>query len=465
MRNRLSFAHLIAFLLLAGLMLATAACQGESAAPNRVDIDPLFRDFYSLRGGEALLGRALGPAYPSEGRTLQNTANAILAFDPSLPSGEKFSFAAVGGALVTADPPLPLPDNSDLSNGHLIYEEFATRFKELGEVRFVGYPLTEVRVNNEQNRIEQYFERLGLYIDQADPQRTVRLLPYGLMACHQQPNSPGCSASDDSGEALVQNLPPEPFLPLLDRLGTAFTGKPLSPVYLAADGNLEQVYENVVLAAPPDNLRALFLRPLPQMVGIAPQPLTAPRSANGLTFIPVENNLGYNVATEFVQYSARHGATEMSGAPTTELFEINGLRRQCFTNYCLDFDANAPSGAQIRPAPLGYDYWRARNSLAPGLELQIWENFPYLGAGETQIIGLLAYNQTPQQPLKDLQPSLTITLPDGSQQNATFPPTSASGTSYLQWQNTHQSGTYKYEICLNWPGAETVCHAESWLVR
>ncbi|GAB4500702.1 MAG: hypothetical protein Fur0035_02420 [Anaerolineales bacterium] len=450
--------------LLFGLALLTGACTPPASAPTQ-GIDPLFRDFYSLRGGETILGRALGPAYIAENKNYQLTANALLAFDPSQPQGEKFSFAPLGDELVSADPPLPAdPATPGLLNGHLIYSEFIGKFQELGEVRFVGAPLTEVRINREANRVEQYFERLGLYIDLADPQRTVRLLPYGLIACHKQPASPGCSASG-GGEAIITNLPPEPFLPLLDRLGTSFTGKPLSAAYLAEDGNLEQVYENVVLAAPPDNLRALFLRPLPQMVGIASQPLSAPRNEPGLTFMPQNDGLGYNVATEFIQYAARHGATEMSGAPTTELFEVNGVRRQCFTNYCLDFDASAPAGAQIRPAPLGYDYWRARTSLTPGLELQIWENFPYLAAGETQVIGLLVYNQSPSQPLKDLQPTLTLTLPDGSQQNAVFPPSSVSGTSYLSWTDTRQTGTYKYTVCVTWPGAEAVCHAESWLVR
>ncbi len=450
-------------LLLFSLSLLTAACVPPT--PPAQGIDPLFRDFYGLRGGDTVLGRALGPTYVVENRSYQITANAILAFDPSLPQGEKFSFAPIGVSLVTADPALPAsPETTGLVNGHLIYTEFDAKFRELGEIRFVGSPLTEVRVNHEQNHIEQYFERLGLYIDLADPQRKVRLLPYGLLFCHTQPESAGCSASN-GGEALIANLPPEPFLPLLDRLGTSFTGKPLSPAYLAEDGNLEQVYENVILAAPPDNLRALFLRPLPQLVGISPQPPTTPRNGSGLTFVPQKDGLGYNIATEFIQYTARHGATEISGAPTTELFEVNGLRRQCFTNYCLDFDASAPLGTQIRPAPLGYDYWRARTSLTPGLELQIWENSPYLGVGETQIIGLLAYNQTPTQPLKDLQPTITFTLPDGSQQNATFPPTSASGTSYLPWVETKLPGTYKYQICVTWPGAEPVCHAESWLVR
>jgi len=419
-----------------------------------------------LYGGEATLGRALGPSFVEEGLQYQITENAVLRYDPSAPIGEKFGFAPTAIRLVNADAPLPILDQRGVTsfNGYVVYEEFMPSFERLGGLRFLGDPLTEVRVNREQNRVEQYFENLGLYRALSDPPGTVHLLPYGLMECHQRQNSAGC-APGQSFDAMPQNLPPEPFLALTERLGDSFTGSPLSPVYLASDGNLEQIYENIIVTAPPDNLRLMSLRALPQMAGVAPQAPAAPRNEPGFSFIPLRDGLGYNVSTAFIEYVARHGSNEISGPPTTELFEFTGLRRQCFTTYCLDFDPSAPIGAQIHPAALGYDYLRARTGLTPNLQLRIWEQNAYLAPGETQIISLLIYNQTPSQPLKDLQPTLTITLPDGSQQKLTFPPTSASGSSYIEWKGNNQKGGYSYQICVTWPGAEPACASEGWLVK
>lgn len=453
-----------ALFLLAALLLAGCS---DAVTPASQEIDPLFREFYNLRGGVEALGPALGPAFEQNGLRLQICANAVLQYDPAAAEGEKFGFAPVATAFVQADAPLEVPEQEGIRilNGHILYPDFVSLFDSMGGLRFVGNPLTEARVNTEQHRVEQYFERLGFYRSYVDPQAPVQLLPYGLISCHKQQGQAACQSSAAT-DAMPQNLPPEPFLPLIQRLGEGFAGKALTGVYLAEDGKLEQVYENILVAASPEALRQMELRPLPQLTGIPPQPPTSARAENGLSFVPVtQDGLGFNVATAFLEYTARHGSVSVSGQPITELFEINGLRRQCFEHYCLDFDSAAPSKAQIRLAPLGYEYLRQRNTLAPRLQLRTWEEKPYLPPGAPQTIGVSIYNGGPSQPLADLQPTLTVTRPDGQAQTQPFAPTSASGASYFTWTDTAQTGTYIYEVCATWPGAEAVCVRESWLVR
>jgi len=448
------------------LVFLLGGCGSTSPAP-AVEVDPLFREFYTLRGGKETLGPALGPALEQNGIRLQICANAVLQYDPAAPEGEKFGFAPVAADFVQADTPLAVPEQNGIRvlNGHLLYPDFVEVFDHMGGLRFVGQPLTEAHVNPEQQRVEQYFERLGFYRSFADPQAPVQLLPYGLMDCHQQSDSQACQTGGDFN-AMPQNLPPEPFLPLVERLGEGFSGKALSDVYLAEDGKLEQVYENIVVAAAPEAWRQMELRPLPELTGIAPQAPTGQRPETGLSFMPLTpDGLGFNVATAFLEYAARHGSASISGEPITELFETNGVRRQCFRKYCLDYDPTAPVGAQIRPAPLGYDYLRQRNALAPRLQLRIWEEKPYLAPGAAQTIGVSVYNGSASQPVSDFQPTITLTLPDGTTKNQTLPPTSAAGTSYLTWAETQQTGTYLYKVCAVWPGSNPVCARESWLVR
>lgn len=450
------------------LTLALAGCANATPTP-AVGVDARFIEFYNLMGGERTLGKALGPAFQREGKVWQYTENALMVYDESKPVGDRFNFAPIGLSLQVSDPPLPAPeDQPDVRylNGHIVFNGFEPLFDSLGGVRFVGYPLTEVRWNPEQSRYEQYFEKMGFYRRQDESQ--VFLLPYGRIECQRKPSEPGCSAS--ISEAIIETSAlPQPFLPIVERLGQEFTGAPLSQPYLAADGMLEQVYENIVLAVSPGNLRTIGLRPLPLLTGYQRAAYVPPLNDPLMTFMTLDSvtGLGHNIPRPFLTYIAAHGGQELAGKPIGELFEENGIRRQCFENYCLDFDPAAPPQAQIRPAPLGGIYLRAQNYQPAALRLLIWEAQSVVAPKQAQVLGARVFDETANQPMKDIEPTLEITLPNGSSQKLTFPPTSAAGTTYLtvNLPDVKSGSLVVYRVCISQPGGAPICVSDSWLVR
>lgn len=454
-------------------MFATGllGCMGAGAANTtvRIDIDTRFSEFYNLIGGERALGKALGPVFQQGVKFMQYTENALLTYDESLPAGERFNFEPLGVSFLISDPPLPAPANQPgvrYLNGHVVFADFVPLFDQLGGLRFVGNPLTEVRLNTEKSRYEQYFEKMGFYQKVGETQ--VYLLPYGLIACQGLQSKMGCSVVNTDAIINTEYLP-QPFLPIVERLKPEFTGAPLSQPYRAADGMLEQVYENVVLAVDPNNLRTISLRPLPTLVGIQTGLFVLPASDPLMAFVTLDsaNNLGHNIPRPFLEYIAAHGGNELAGQPIGELFEQNGIRRQCFTNYCLDYDPAAPAGAQIRPAPLGHTYLGLQNYLPAQMRLMVWENKSIIAPGEEQVLGVKVYNDTPGQPMKDIQPTIEITLPNKTVKTMVFPPTSSAGNTYLgvNLPGTKVGDAVTYKVCASQPGGAPVCVTESWLVR
>lgn len=452
------------------LLLASFGCDSEPNPSGSQPVDLRFREFYDLQGGDEFLGPAIAPMFSAGTRQMQFTLNALLVYDEQLAPGERFNFEPLGLKFGYQDPVLPIPEQPDLRylNGHVIFTEFVPTFDKLGGLRFVGNPLTEVRLNTAENRYEQYFEKLGFYRLLADPVGTVHLLPYGLIACRETQPEVGC-AGPEGLTVDPQAYLPQPFLSTFERLGEDFVGKPLSQPTVAPDGRLEQVYENVVLAMEPSQVRTIGLRDLPIRVGVVVEPAVLAMNDPGMVFMELQpgSGLGHNVPRGFLEYIAAHGGNDLAGVPISELREVNGLRRQCFTNYCLDFDPQAPEGANIRPAPLGYEYQKLQGFVPAQLGLRIWEVRPILGVGEVQTVGVLVYNLTPNQPLANLQPTLEVTLPNGVRQNLVFPPTNAAGTAYLTLTLPEATPgmTIIYTICANQPGGAPACSQDSWLVQ
>jgi hypothetical protein len=445
------------------IILLLSACANGTQTPDPVGVDMRFREFYDLQGGSDLLGGPVSGTINEDGAQYQVLENAIMIYKSSAPAGEQFDFLPLAHNFVRQD---DTPEGLAISGqtslgGHIVYDEFSVMFNRMGGVRFVGHPLTEVRKNDEESRYEQYFEKLGFYRLFSDPVGKVHLLPYGLMECRKNTN---LNCSGNFQNAIPHDLPPQPFLPILRRVGS-LPGNPLSQVYLAPDGKFEQVYENVVLVFDPQNQRTIDFRPLPESVGFKQQPPVALRNDPGMTFWQTTEELGYNVPIAFLEYISAHGGTELSGQPISELFEINGLRRQCFTNYCLEYDSKAPKDQQIRPTSLGYEYLKQQGFSTPALQLRIWENLALIEPEKPQVVAVMVYNQTPNSPMQDIQPVLTVQEGNKPARQFTFPPTSAAGTSFIEIPGSKLPGIVTYEICVSWPGSDPVCAKDSWIVK
>ncbi len=454
-------------LMIIAFALLLAACVASQTPEPTIGVSPIFMDFYNLKGGSEILGPAISDAFIIDGILYQYAQNALMLFDEKAASDSRFRFAPIGLEIGVVDNPLPVSldqSGARLLNGHIIYPGFVEIFDQLGGVKFVGNPITDLRAVVETGYYVQYFENLAFFIDAKSDEKKVQLLAYGKHDCDAR-KLVVCGTAENT--LFITNNPSQPFISIVDRLGLGFAGQPLTQPYLSPDGYIEQIYENVVIIVDPTNISAsgVFLRGVPSRLGVLQRAPVPQRTEPNMVFYPVKDNLGYNVPQLFFDFIVLHGGYELSGPPVTELFEHDGLRRQCFTNYCLDYDPQAPESARVQPVALGYEYKKLLGFAVPNFRLVAWEVSPVLAPGAEQVVGVKLVDEISNQPLKDYQPTLSILQPDGITRELVFPPTSGSGTSYISVPSITQMGTYSYTICIATTGNEPVCQKESWLVK
>lgn len=431
-------------LLILGLLLLTSACSKQentvSAAEGTYPIAVIFEEFYAKLGGEEVVGPAISTVFSRGEVRYQYTVNALLVFDPDASFSQRYHLASIAQEWDIEEPPELQPDDPSIPyiNGHLVWEEIQPYYKNFGSF-LIGAPLTGVRFNEEKNRYEQYFTNLGFYRNASDQPGKVHLMPYGEWYCGSK-----CAyeVQDFAQSSVVNDLIvgdiDRVFLESARRLGYEFTGPALSVTLLASDGNYEKAFKNVVLSSSPDDQSVIELRPLPQLLGILPDPPVPQSDVPGMYFYKVQGDLGYNVPQYFLDYIALHGSMELSGPPIGELHpKGDGISWQCFTNYCLEYHANAPETMRVQPTPLGNDYIEKVPVSQPkvtepvgAIGLQAWERFPLLPSGQSQEISMaIDEDGVPQQ---GMEFSLTVTLPDGTQREYSLPPTDDAGQTTIK---------------------------------
>jgi hypothetical protein len=467
----------VILLILAGIVtVPLAACGVGEISPTPtlagVEVDPVFREFYNRLGGQAVMGLALLLAEEKEGVSSQYTEAGLMVYDPKAPSAQQYSLAPLGLKLnlPAAQGDFPAQEGALVVNGMIIYSKFVDLYKLLDMTRFAGRPLTQPMAD--AGRIVQYFENVGFYTSLNDPKDSVHLLSYGGVDCGErcqyQPlplNSP-----------LTRPVYDEPFLDSLERIGLDLVGRPLSAYYRTPDGMIEQIYDNVVIDAPADNLRLVSLRPLPGVAGIAPDPLVPRNPAKGLVFIPIDHDLGHNVAQVFEQYIANHGGAIFAGPPITEIFAEGSIYRQCFTNYCLDYDPSLPEAGRIHPAALGKVYLQknppdqpavTRLTLSPEtVLLTTSEKKAAISIAEKQEIILKVVQREDQSPIPNLTATVSLTLPDGQHLTYSIEATDGLGNTQVTIDPiAAANGTIiPYQVCLNLSTGSPVCVEDSFAI-
>jgi hypothetical protein len=417
------------------ITIAVSGCDiapGSTMSISQYEVDPRFREFYGLLGGIEILGPAISPKFNHEGYEYQYTAAVLLAYFPTAVEVQRYQLAPLGLELGIAEPPM----NPDSPGGHEIYPGFMDVYTSMGRARFVGLPITEVRYNPEKKRIEQFFENVGFYHLETDPEN-VRLLQYGTWKCADQC---GYSPPDEATVVLWSSVEAS-FDAAIRRLDRSFTGYPLTEAYIAFDGVFEQIFENVVVTANPNMPGNISLRPILGMIGI-----------------PGGNNRHFDVPDIFLEVINRNSGLEFSGQPVNEYAALSQvIYRQCFTNLCLEYYPNAPEGLRIRPAPLGYTYKRmfyqsnGGEDKAQPLEIsvRVWETYPLLPTNQQQEIGVKL--DSGGVSLANFEPVLTLIVPGYGEINYTFPPTNQGGTSYLKLNPVDApNGTLiEYQVCVS----------------
>ncbi len=473
-------------ILVSGCTSLTDDSTSIAATPGLHSVDPALREFYETLGGEDVLGPAISRLFPYKNRECQYMQNALLCRDPQATDVERFGFFPLGRTFqIQMDPSRKVQAGEHVVDGVPIYEEFLPLYERLYGAHYVGRPLSEVRLNYEQKRIEQYFENVGFYRRFDEPQGEVHLLAYGAFACAG--DCPFTVADGSAITRLESTAALQPFFLSLERMGglTVF-GLPLSEAYTAADGNMEQVYETAVLYGPADVPGGVRLRPIARQLGMPQTEPVRPQygEADGMVFYYVNGELGYHVPIVFDAFIASHGGREISGDPIAEVLQVGEtLYRQCFENYCLDYDSSAADELRVRMAPLGRMLLSGETFSMPALgetkraepldfspetvRLQLSEARTRVRADESNRIDVLVLSAESRQPLANIEAGVVVELPDGSTYTTTLGPTDANGYAGVEIppMNAVANGVIlPYTVCLNVPSQEPICAVESYLI-
>jgi hypothetical protein len=460
-----------------GLMLlltaALAACSGAgtptvNGSKSLYPLEPIFAEFYDFLGGEARLGPVISPGILDGSVQRQYTRSALLVYDPGAPPSQRYSLAPVGRDLGVWDEPLDAPNLPGVLfvEGYIVYEGFVPLYEQLGGQRYVGKPLTGVRYLQDQNRVEQYFENLGFYLNLNEREQGVQLMSYGRLACADT-----CGAAANPAAIIQIELPyGEPFTGTVSLLGDGFVGTRLAGPYQTEDGGIEVIYTNLVLYARGDDSQQAAPRPILALLGVSPDGMATRLDNPNLIFFGISGDLGYNVPVVFSDYIAQHGGFEAFGQPIQEIqLQDDGGFTQCFANACLRYHR---ADGRVAPLPMGQEY-KERFFDQPGLQVAepigqiqilVWEDHSQISSAEQQVIHASVY--AGRELLAGMQPYLSITLPEGGTSLYQFPPTDANGQTQLSVPaiTAPNSTLIAYQVCLEGLDVGKVCATESFMI-
>jgi hypothetical protein len=348
-RNRRLLAALLASLLLAA---CTARAPATSISTSTgISVADELLSYWNQAGAEATLGPPMQPAAEVSGLLYQVFLNVELVYDRRAPSSERISLYPLGLDLGLAEPPVPPPADPAAryfeSTGHTLYASFAQTFLDLGGERVAGAPISEVK--HRDGRAIQYFENLGLYLEEGAAPSEVRLLALGLAACGAR-----CLPR---AQTLTYLLPPDiierPFASFLDRFGgERLLGAPLTEPYLAPDGSIEQIYQRAVVFSASHDIADLRFRHLGEMLGPSDPPVL-PSYERGSSYFP---ETGHNVAWAFADFYAAMQGELLLGLPMEEAHLEGDMLVQRFQNGILEYHYDLPAELAMQLAPLGELY-------------------------------------------------------------------------------------------------------------
>ena len=143
---------------------------------------PVFKELYQTLGSNRLLGQAISPAFSKENMRCQYFVAALMCFNSNATDVNRLGLYPLGKELAIQDAQYTGSSptgGARIVDGYVIYEEFIRVYDQLYGARYVGRPLSNVRINYDLNRIEQFFENIGFYRNLNDPPGKIQLIPYG----------------------------------------------------------------------------------------------------------------------------------------------------------------------------------------------------------------------------------------------------------------------------------------------
>ena len=520
-------AGLIILLLTAACDDATMG--GDSLLSQKIAVDPTFIEFYNRLGGEEILGPAISPLFTYRNVYYQYTVSSVMVYDPGAPASQTRSLGTLGVDMGISDAPVSKPENSDLRyvSGHVIYPLFLPLYEKLGGLRFVGEPLTEVHYNPEKGRYEQYFASLGFYWLEGEPLDSIHLLAYGAWKCdvHCRSSVEGPSnvvlpfRTSKRFSASVERLDARfTGYAITDEYSTpdGFVEQVFENVVLVLDPKQPgRVF-------PRSLTQRLGYRPDPlQERPVESEDYFYPIVGDRGYIVP---HRFYDYLSQHGSFDI--SGPPIGGVARIK----DTLFQQCYTNLCIQAFLDAMGEIVVRPAPLGYTYrllpvdelnQPGANPSSPGegtfdpvlsapeqsdvpaeppaedrsepepfleeqieptleiqaqpadvpaaapdgpVTVQVWEGLPMVSPSQSQEIGVSVFQGG--QPVANVEPDLTVSLPDGTQQTYYMLPTGPDGQSrQIIEPVAAENGTLvPYEVCIYDLGGAPLCVRDTFLI-
>ena len=468
-----------ALILLIQLPLSSCAKQLDESVENAQSytINPSLREYYQDLGGDTVLGGPISDLINWKGAQCQYTVSALLCIDREKSGDDRFFLAPIGQEIINHFTEQILADIqiSDALAEEMIYPPFKQVQKPYREEQDIGNPLTLTVYNLTIERTEQYFERLGFFQRFYDAPNDIALLPYGALHCGIQ-----CDQKYLFEQNNLQNfyLLTAPFASKLDEMGgMAVYGKPLTSTILKEDDLLEQVFENIVVYQESDS--QVSFRPTASLLKMISHPPGAKTlgSEQNVIFYSTQDELGYHVPLVFDDFISNHGGMAISGNPIAEtmIYEGETNPRQCFENYCLEYDHTTPDDSNIRLTPLGIRYLdelvtRSEQNdeyTSEAIELTTGEEKSQVPPWELQTISINVIEKESQEPLENIESKVTLFMEDGTEKVFYPPLTDKEGISRLTLPSfqTFSDGTIiSYKACLYFPYEKPLCQLDSFMI-
>ena len=488
MKRRLTL-YLIRITLGVAVLLAScsdipAATQEPLAVVETHKVDQLFSNLYMQLGGIETFGSPLSDAVWEETRVCQPMVNAEFCYDLTKESRDAYFFAPLvreANLLLPISKELPQQQGDRLVNGFTILAEFIPLYEQLNGTVFTGLPLSEARINYENNHVEQYFENIIIARDlNADPGQ-----PHLIsLSCTSSPQYCSVDASFEQPIPVIQKNS-SPFGALLSRINGQDFGEPLTEPFLNHDNQLMQIFESVVVVSPPDQINTAYIYPLPDELNMI---RTEPGSQRlgeltNVTFYPTEENGdGFHVPVMFDDFVSAHGGRNLSGAPIAEAAYYNeDSLRQCFERYCLD--SQQQGGEQIvKMTPLGAWYLdrelkagRISSEVLPGkwlksedLLIGFGEQWEVLPPDTEQFLIVSIQEVENTKPVAGISGKAWLTLESGQTEEFLLPETDSDGVSFVTIPASFASengALLRYEIWLHLFSGEDIYHTGAYVVH
>jgi hypothetical protein len=198
-----------------------------------------------------------------------------------------------------------------------------------------------------------------------------------------------------------------------------------------------------------------------------------------MVFYATQGSKGYHVPLVFDHFIAAHGGSDFSGKPINEVYQYSdNIYRQCFENYCLDYDPSASEGQNVHLAALGTIYLQQlsgssgsitapANHSSQNITLSVSELSNIISADNQQKIDILVTQKDDQQPVTNITASLVMNLPDGTQMTAAFPSTGLDGRASLvlpAMESVANGTILEYQVCLQGITGDPVCVTDSYVI-